>query len=355
MSTHAKIGLDNPAFSGRLRNRSASPMRVEPRTVKSSTPKASLIGSVKEQPSSTATTIRPVYEKPLQSDIPAPTPHHEYDNKSTFKGHWSNNKSELSEVASNSNVLIKQLPESDDNSPFVEQFEEKVLVHSRPHTLLQKTLFGMAVIVFSFGMAVSISTMQTNNKANSQVSALSAQADKQATTSDAGDVAVPSTNKPNVNAYANYVVAPELARYIKIPKLGIDARVLQVGVKANGEIATPNNVHDTAWYSGSAKPGQPGATVINGHVSSWTSRGVFYNVKNLVAGDTIQIQKGDNAIVSYKVVKSQVYDADKVDMQAAIQPVTPGKSGLNLITCAGQVKKGTNEFTQRLVVFAEQV
>jgi len=67
------------------------------------------------------------------------------------------------------------------------------------------------------------------------------------------------------------------------------------------------------------------------------------------------VVRGDGTVLNYRVVKTQLYPADNVDMQAAITPVTAGKSGLNLITCAGQVKKGTSEFSKRVIVFAEQM
>jgi hypothetical protein len=40
-------------------------------------------------------------------------------------------------------------------------------------------------------------------------------------------------------------------------------------------------------------------------------------------------------------------------MAAALSPINPAKPGLNLITCSGQVVKGTNEFNKRTVVFTE--
>jgi LPXTG-site transpeptidase (sortase) family protein len=219
----------------------------------------------------------------------------------------------------------------------------------RSHSKLQLSLVGMAIMVFVTGLAVSLQTFQTNHNAAAQVSALSKRADKPSGSP------VPSTTKPTTSAFSNYAVAPDLPRYIKIPKLGVNARVLQVGVNASGALGTPSNVFDTAWYTGSAKPGQPGATLIDGHVSSWTTHGVFYGIKTLQAGDTIQIVRGDNTVLNYQVVKTQAYPANNVDMQAAITPVTAGKSGLNLITCTGQVQKGTSEFNQRVIVFAEQM
>jgi sortase (surface protein transpeptidase) len=216
------------------------------------------------------------------------------------------------------------------------------------YSKLQTALLVMAFAVFATGLLVNLQTVQTNQNAKAQVSALSKKADNPA----AADV--PSTVKPTPAAIYNYVVAPDLPRYITIPKIGVHARVLQIGVKTDGSLDTPHNVYDAAWYTGSAKPGQAGASLIDGHVSSWTAHGVFYSLNKLTSGDVIQIERGDGSIITYKVIKTQTYDADNVDMQQAITPVTPGKPGLNLITCAGKVKSGTSEFNKRLVIFAEQ-
>ncbi|HEY5442554.1 MAG TPA: class F sortase, partial [Candidatus Saccharimonadales bacterium] len=147
---------------------------------------------------------------------------------------------------------------------FMHESDQPDIQPLRAHHLskLQVSLVGMAALVFITGMAVSLQTLLTNHSATAQVSALAKQADKQSGGS------VPSTTKPSVSAFNTYAVAPDLPRYLRIPKLGVNARVLQVGVNSSGALGTPSNVFDTAWYTGSAKPGQPGATLIDGHVSS---------------------------------------------------------------------------------------
>jgi sortase (surface protein transpeptidase) len=94
--------------------------------------------------------------------------------------------------------------------------------------------------------------------------------------------------------------------------------------------------------------------LIDGHISSWTARGVFYGLKELKPGDALQIVRGDGVIFNYLVVKSQTYPASNVDMAAALTPVTPGTPGLNLISCSGDVIPGTSNFNERIVVFAAQ-
>jgi LPXTG-site transpeptidase (sortase) family protein len=214
-------------------------------------------------------------------------------------------------------------------------------------------LIGVACVVFVVGVFMSLLTLQTNHNAAAKVAALSKQVDKQAS-SGSQDNSFPSTTKPTSQEVNQYYVAPDLPRYLIIPKLNVKARVLQTGIIPSGAVGTANDIFDTAWYTGSAKPGGLGATVIDGHVSGWTTHGVFYSLDKLTAGDTVQIMRGDGVILNYQVMKTQTYSAQNVDMKAAMTPITNGKSGLNLITCTGQVQKSNNQYSERFIVFAQQ-
>jgi LPXTG-site transpeptidase (sortase) family protein len=210
----------------------------------------------------------------------------------------------------------------------------------------------MAVIVFVVGIGVSMMGFHTNNVAQAQETQVNKKIATSTAVATADDSTPPSTAPVTAKTVAAYQVAPDLPRYIKISKIGVNARVLQVGVTSSGALGTPTSVFDTAWYTGSAKPGEAGATLIDGHVSSWSSNGVFYNIKKLVAGDTITIQKGDGTLLTYSVVKTVAYDASNVDMQSLVQTAQVGKSGLNLITCGGKYDSKSGEFTQRIAVYA---
>jgi sortase (surface protein transpeptidase) len=129
--------------------------------------------------------------------------------------------------------------------------------------------------------------------------------------------------------------------------------VRPLGLINTNQIDAPSNVYDAGWYNQSSKPGQDGAMVVDGHVSSKSTKGVFYDMKSLKPGQSIVIEKGDGNKLTYSVTETRLYDAKSVDMAAVLSPVNPSKPGLNLITCAGSVVKGTNEFDKRIVVFAE--
>lgn len=232
----------------------------------------------------------------------------------------------------------------------------------------QRALLAMAALVFTIGLGTAGQAYRTNVAAKRQVMALAASANKtkdptksgqSRTVTDAAaaqsDAPLPNVQKPSASNIADYTVVGDAPRYLDIPVLQVHSRVLPVGLLDNGALGTPNNIHDTNWYKASAKPGLPGATVIDGHVSSWSSHGVFYDLKKLVTGDDISVQRGDGLVIKYKVVKTVIYPASGVDMKAVLLPINPAKSGLNLISCTGTVKAGTSDFSKRIVIYTEQI
>ncbi len=219
---------------------------------------------------------------------------------------------------------------------------------------VQLALMAMAFLVFGLGLLVNIQTIQTNHSAKAQVSALEQKTDN----SENNTSLPPSEVKPPESGMGSYQVAPNLPKYLKIPKLSVSTLVKPLGVTSSNELKAPANIYDTGWYDASAHPGDPGslgAVLIDGHVHGPTLPGVFANIKKLVAGDTIEITRGDNQVFTYKVVKVQNYDASTIDMGMMLSSVQPGLPGLNLITCGGPFDRKSGEYTQRTAVFAVQV
>jgi sortase (surface protein transpeptidase) len=214
----------------------------------------------------------------------------------------------------------------------------------------------IAIGLLVIGTGISWRDWHANALASSQAAKLISDANhnfKRVGTSSLTATA-PSTIKPTADTISSYQVPPDSPRYLTIPKLGVYARVLSVGLTSQGALSTPGDVYDTAWYNQSAKPGQPGAILIDGHISSWTTNGVFYNLKSLLPGDQIKVERGDGSMFNYKVAKVQTYSADNVNMTEVVNPIDPSSPGLNLISCSGDVIPGTNEFSERIVVFASQ-
>lgn len=152
-----------------------------------------------------------------------------------------------------------------------------------------------------------------------------------------------------------YTVPSDQPRYIRIPAINVNARVMSVGVNSRGNIDTPANLNDTAWYDGSAKPGQEGQVFIDGHTSfSSAIYAAFNDLPKLKEGDQITIERGDGQQINYHVTEIKTVDADKVDMGEALNPPEGAKRGLTLMTCTGTFNYRTQTADKRLIVYAVQ-
>ncbi len=268
-----------------------------------------------------------------------------YDNKANILRPKSSDSSNESKAV-NSFMDPIQL-QSAFNNVVVSSFNQSKTNSFR--TVLQIGLISLAILMIGVGSYAIIGGLMAKNELSKQVSNLSAEANR---TSSNNHSTVPSTVKPSALAISSYIVAPNLPRYLNIPKLGVHARVLSVGVTPSGALGTPDNVFDTAWYNESSLPGQPGAMLIDGHVSSWTAHGVFYGLKTLNPGDLLQVVRGDGTIFNYRVVKTVIFNSKNVNMTEALSSVNPGAPGLNLMSCTGDVIPGTSQFNERILVMS---
>lgn len=202
-------------------------------------------------------------------------------------------------------------------------------------------------MLFVVGVAVAIMSLRTDKTVTAQVKQLAKQSEEGTTA-----VNVPSEDPPANTG--TYNIAPDLPKMLSIDKISVNARIKRVGVDQNNAIKAPANIFDIGWYDGSAKPGEAGAVVLDGHVSGPTKPGVFHGINKLKPGDKVSLTRGDGKLFTYSVTGSQTYNADEVDMAKIMTTSVAGKPGLNLITCAGKFDAKTNKFAQRVVVFAVQ-
>ncbi len=228
----------------------------------------------------------------------------------------------------------------------------------------QSLLYVAAIIVFGMGMYGGITGIQANKRVDDQVKTLQKQAVKAATTStpstpaaptptpDEPKVVPPSTVKPAPTVVRTYTVPPANPRYLDIPKLKVHGRVLALGVDRKNELKAPYGIYDAGWYDASAKPGENGAMLVDGHSGIGRTRGIFHDLTKLVPGDDIVVQRGDGQTFTYKVVDVKVQDVGQVDMSTLLVSADTAKPGLNLITCAGDQIPGTFSLKQRVVVRA---
>jgi len=211
---------------------------------------------------------------------------------------------------------------------------------------------ALAVTIFLIGCGVALHGVDTNRKVQAQVQELS---EGSSDHGPSGGDEVPDEKEPDPKKFGSYRVAPDLPRYLRISKIGVNSRVIRVGVKEDNQLKSPNSIYDTGWYENSAKPGEKGATLLDGHVHGPTKPGVFFNLKKLVSGDEIEVERGDGGKLKYRVAEVETKGYQEVDMDKAMRSKDPEKSGLNIITCTGKYNKELKQYEQRLIVYAVQI
>jgi len=148
--------------------------------------------------------------------------------------------------------------------------------------------------------------------------------------------------------------AGDVPSRLRIPALGIDAHVQQVGINASGNMATPNNFTDVGWYKYGPPPGFQGSAVLAGHVDNGLGlSGVFKKLNELSVGDEIQVENKNGERMDFRVVEIQTYPHDKVPNHILF--ARDDAARLNLITCEGDWLQSERTYDKRLVVYAELV
>lgn len=223
---------------------------------------------------------------------------------------------------------------------------------SAPRSKQYYILMVTAVVIAVLGIGVSINTFFINRQAKQQVAVLSSSSETEHDGDELPAGGIPDESEPDPSSLRDYTVAPEMPRFIRIPKIGVENRVIGVGVNDQNQLGAPANIFDAGWYRGSALPGERGTALIDGHVSGPTTPGVFKELKQLNEGDIIEIERGSGEVITYEVTGKQSYPYDETDMAAALTSSIPGRNGLNLITCDGKFNAADNNYEDRLIVFA---
>ena len=135
-----------------------------------------------------------------------------------------------------------------------------------------------------------------------------------------------------------------------IPKLKINANVVDVGITSRKNMGTPDNYSEVGWYRYGPAPGDTGSAVMAGHVDNGLSLpGVFAELGNLAIGDDVYVSNRGGENLHFVVSKIDTYDYDARDTDVFTE--SDGKF-IKLVTCVGTWSSYTKTHDQRLVVTA---
>lgn len=136
---------------------------------------------------------------------------------------------------------------------------------------------------------------------------------------------------------------------VRIPRIGVNAEIESVGVDANGAMERPSAADVVAWYGYGVAPGMAGASVLAGHVDSVKGPAIFWSLKDLQPGDTIDVQLLGNVTRHFVVEQAVWYATNSAPLNTIFAEGGPAR--LNLITCGGTFDHASHLYDKRLVVY----
>jgi len=136
---------------------------------------------------------------------------------------------------------------------------------------------------------------------------------------------------------------------LSIPKLQLREALVDLQLDAAGVLQPPPNPTLAGWFAGAAAPGAVGPTVIVGHVDSRDGPGVFFTIKNLAAGDVVEVGRSDGRTARFRVTEVQDFDKTRFPTDRVYGP-TAGPE-LRLITCGGAFDAATGHYERNVIAF----
>jgi hypothetical protein len=144
--------------------------------------------------------------------------------------------------------------------------------------------------------------------------------------------------------------------WVHIPAIGLTSDLLHLGVNADGAIQVPSlytEAGEAAWYKYSVTPGQIGASVIEGHVDSYSGPAVFYRLGALHPGDRVDVRLADRVTAVFRVTGVREYLKSR--FPAKVIYGATRYASLRLITCGGAFDYTTGHYLSSTVVYASLI
>jgi Sortase domain len=137
---------------------------------------------------------------------------------------------------------------------------------------------------------------------------------------------------------------------LAIPAIGVRTRLIRLGITSHGSLQVPPSAAVAGWFTGSPAPGAIGASIIAGHIDSYTGPGVFFRLRDLRRGRDVYVTLASGSTVTFTVTAVRSYAKDRFPTAAVYGPVPDAE--LRLITCGGQFDHATGSYLSNVVVYA---
>jgi Sortase domain len=137
---------------------------------------------------------------------------------------------------------------------------------------------------------------------------------------------------------------------LTIPSIRVATPLVRLGRERDGSMQVPVEFARVGWFAEGPAPGQVGPAVLAGHVDSKTGPAVFYRLRELRPGDTVQVERADGARLRFVVEQARGFPKAAFPTAAVFGPAP--WAALRLVTCGGDFDRARGSYRDNLVVFA---
>jgi len=137
---------------------------------------------------------------------------------------------------------------------------------------------------------------------------------------------------------------------LTIPAIRVATPLVRLGRERDGSMQVPADFARAGWFAEGLTPGQVGPAVIAGHVDSKTGPAVFFRLRELRPGDTVQVERADGARLRFVVEQARSFPKATFPTAEVFGPAP--WAALRLVTCGGDFDRARGSYRDNLVVFA---
>jgi len=139
---------------------------------------------------------------------------------------------------------------------------------------------------------------------------------------------------------------------VRIPKIGATSSLVPLGLNPDETVEVPpvGRPMQAGWYELARTPGEAGPAVLLGHVDGDEKPGIFFRLRELVAGDEVEVSRKDGTTARFRVRGTEQVAKDSFPTEAVYGDTEEPE--LRLITCGGSFDEKARSYRDNIIVYA---
>jgi sortase (surface protein transpeptidase) len=146
-----------------------------------------------------------------------------------------------------------------------------------------------------------------------------------------------SGTETDVQPATSHPLGPSRPVRLDIPAIDVHTDLIELGLAKDGTLEVPQpgpNLNKAAWFENSPTPGQPGPSIIEGHVDSVQGPSVFFRLGAIRPGNKLQVRRADGSRLIFTVNAVRDFKKAHFPTRVVYGDDDLGEPQLRLITCS---------------------